>query len=83
MMPVQIRTGYDPPVTVRVPGIAIVSSCPSGPIWYIATTVASWGVYPTNHAERASLLVPVLPATGRSSRWAYSPEPRSTTWVMA
>ena len=44
MIPVQIRTGQDPPVTVRVPGMVMVSGSPPAPCWYIVTTVASCGV---------------------------------------
>ena len=41
-------------------------------------------VYPTNHAEviaSSTPLVPVLPATGRSSEAARRPVPSSTTEV--
>ena len=66
MKAVQICAGYDPPVTAFIPPVpAKLTGCPSGPSLTNITAVANCGVYPTNQAERLSLVVPVLPAAGR------------------
>ena len=50
-----------------------------------ATAVEICGVYPTNQAERLLSVVPVLPATGRPTAWAFVPVPKEsvTTCCMA
>ncbi|CAB4930702.1 unannotated protein [freshwater metagenome] len=68
MAAVQILAGNEPPVTVSSPPVPESEiGCPSGPSFTIMTAVANCGVYPTNQAERLSLVVPVLPAAGRPS----------------
>ena len=80
MKAVQMRAGNDPPVTEFIPptpesetGLPFASSLTN------ITAAARSGVYPANHADLFSLVVPVLPAAGRPSASAATPVPSVTT----
>jgi hypothetical protein len=63
----KMRAGKLPPVTL-IPWTPRIGVSPSGRPTH--TAVDSWGVYPTNHADRLPFVVPVFPAAGRPSACA-------------
>ena len=63
---VHMRAGKEPPVTrVSPPVPRNVFKPPDSVDLAIDTATEISGVYPTNHADRFELVVPVLPAAGR------------------